>query len=184
MEVRLIELSRRDILTRLFPSYLHFNLTTLRRKSASVVMPISVRIRVGNSAYWLYANRLPRKVRVIAMRVEVNPGYEWEKDTKSVGISHRVLEALALVGQGHGDKEIAKIPGFKYQSVFSHGEGNAVPINKRRDCFPNESSYLLTSLLFASALWLYPEMSRYSWGQPAWRQFPPPVIHPAGAQSC
>ena len=53
-------------------------------------------------------------------KVDINPSYEWAKEAKSLGISHRELEVLALVVEGYKNKEIAQILGIQHQSVKNH----------------------------------------------------------------
>ena len=45
----------------------------------------------------------------VRYKVDINPSYEWDKDTENLGISHRELEVLALVVEGYKNKEIAQI---------------------------------------------------------------------------
>jgi DNA-binding CsgD family transcriptional regulator len=56
----------------------------------------------------------------MAIKVEINPSYEWTDDGKKSGVSHRELEVLALSAQGYENKEIAEILGLEYQSVKNH----------------------------------------------------------------
>ena len=59
----------------------------------------------------------PKNIRY---KIEINPSYEWAEDAKSLGISHRELEVLALVAEGYTNKEVAEILHIKHQSVKNH----------------------------------------------------------------
>ncbi len=56
----------------------------------------------------------------LGVKVTINPSYEWGQFAKNAGISHRELEILALLIQGHDNKEIAKILDIQHQSVKNH----------------------------------------------------------------
>ena len=56
----------------------------------------------------------------MAIKIIINPSYEWREDAKSMGISHSELEVFALLAEGHNNKEIAQILGIQYQSVKNH----------------------------------------------------------------
>lgn len=50
----------------------------------------------------------------------IRPSYEWPEDVRALGVSHRELEVLALLIEGHNNKEAAAILGIQYQSVKNH----------------------------------------------------------------
>lgn len=54
------------------------------------------------------------------VKVEIIPSYEWQKDAREAGISHRELEVFALVVKGYKNKEIAEILNIQHQSVKNH----------------------------------------------------------------
>ncbi len=56
----------------------------------------------------------------MAIKVEINPSYEWGKGTKKLGISHRELEVLVLLAKGFDNEAIADILRIQYQSVKNH----------------------------------------------------------------
>ena len=56
----------------------------------------------------------------IQYKVDINPSYDWSREAKSLGISHRELEVLALVVEGYRNKEIAEILKIQHQSVKNH----------------------------------------------------------------
>ncbi len=56
----------------------------------------------------------------LVVKVTINPSYEWGQFAKNAGISHRELEILSLLIQGHDNKEIAQILDIQHQSVKNH----------------------------------------------------------------
>ena len=54
------------------------------------------------------------------LKVDINPSYEWAPEAESLNVSHREFEVLALVVEGHKNKEIAKILKIEQQSVKNH----------------------------------------------------------------
>lgn len=56
----------------------------------------------------------------MAVKIEINPSYEWTESGKKSGVSHRELEVLSLSAKGYENKEIAEILGLQYQSVKNH----------------------------------------------------------------
>jgi DNA-binding CsgD family transcriptional regulator len=56
----------------------------------------------------------------IPVKVRINPSYDWDEESKGLGISHRELEVLALMVEGFKNKEIAEILHIKQQSVRNH----------------------------------------------------------------
>ena len=65
--------------------------------------------------FWRRQEELPME-----LKVDINPSYEWAAKAKSVGVSHRELEVLALVVEGHKNKEIGEILDIQHQSVKNH----------------------------------------------------------------
>lgn len=53
-------------------------------------------------------------------KVEIKPSYEWSKKASKFGITHRELEVLALMTEGHSNKEISEMLGITYQAVKNH----------------------------------------------------------------
>lgn len=56
----------------------------------------------------------------MAIKVEINPSYEWQENIKNLDMSHRELEVMALLAQGFDNEIIAEILGIQYQSVKNH----------------------------------------------------------------
>ncbi|MFC1954358.1 response regulator transcription factor [Chloroflexota bacterium] len=56
----------------------------------------------------------------VSYKVEIYPSYEWQKDAKDAGISHRELEIFSLVIKGYRYKEIANVVDIQPQSVRNH----------------------------------------------------------------
>ena len=56
----------------------------------------------------------------IQYKVDINPSYEWTEEARELNVSHRELEALALVVEGYKNKEIAQILKINHQSVKNH----------------------------------------------------------------
>jgi DNA-binding CsgD family transcriptional regulator len=56
----------------------------------------------------------------MAIKIEINPRYEWQEEAKKFDVSHRELEVLALVAQGFDNEIIAQILEIQYQSVKTH----------------------------------------------------------------
>ncbi|AOV99409.1 LuxR C-terminal-related transcriptional regulator [Dehalococcoides mccartyi] len=54
------------------------------------------------------------------LKIVIHPSYEWLEKAKEYNISHRELEVLALMTEGHNNKEIASLLGIQYQSVKNH----------------------------------------------------------------
>jgi len=56
----------------------------------------------------------------MAIKVRVNPRYEWDEQARNKGISPREVEVIALLAQGYDNQEIAGILQIQYQSVKNH----------------------------------------------------------------
>lgn len=66
-------------------------------------------------------------------KVDINPSYEWADEADGLGISHRELEAFALVTEGYSNKEAAEILGIKHQSVKNHMHSLSKKLNVKNN---------------------------------------------------
>lgn len=54
------------------------------------------------------------------LKIVIHPSYEWLEKARAYNISHRELEVLSLLIEGHNNKEVAALLGIQYQSVKNH----------------------------------------------------------------
>lgn len=75
----------------------------------------------------------------IQYKVDINPSYEWAEEAAELNVSHRELEALALITEGYTYKEAADILKVKHQSVKNHVHS----LHKKLDVKNNTQAYII-----------------------------------------